>query len=332
MTQGPRPRKQRGPQIPPGWLDPLRQQQPLVSRTWLLRAVGISFAVALLCAYLTMCLLFYQGGWQILFHPSHAVPSTPANVGMRFDDIHFNSTETGQPQLTGWWIPTEPGARHSSSILLYLHGASGSLSDTLPQLKMLHPLGINIFVIDYRGFGHSVNVHPSEATVSEDAAAAIAYLTDTRRLGPTSIVLYGEGLGANVAADVALRHPLVAALILVNPVPPALEQIAADRRTGLLPIRLLFADRFDLASKLKQITTPKLFLQTQTGPAGEIAPRYLQSLYSLAADPKRMILAQGALDVDGMVNFLEHSLPLHETGNKTPDPQPATAHSSETTR
>lgn len=314
MTQEQKPPKQRGRHIPPGWQDPLRQQQPLVSHQWLLRTLGISLGVALLCAYLTLCLLFYQGRWQLLFHPSRAVTATPANVGMGFEDIHFDSTETGRAQLTGWWIPADPAARFSSCTLLYLHGARGSLSDTLPKLKLLHALGINIFVFDYRGFGNSMSLHPSEGSVYEDGDAAVAYLTDIRKLAAKSLVLYGEGLGATVAAEVAVRHPQVAALILENPTPPALEQITADRRTGLLPVTLLFADRFELAPKLKNMPTPKLFLHTRMGPPGETIQPYVRALYSSAAEPKRLSPDQGTLYSDEVLKFLDDSLPVEAKG------------------
>ena len=55
---------------PPGWKDPLAQQQPLVSGRWLASAILGVVAFAALCAYLTLCLLFYQGQWQVVFHPS----------------------------------------------------------------------------------------------------------------------------------------------------------------------------------------------------------------------------------------------------------------------
>ena len=57
-----------------GWNDPLRPQQPLVSGKWLLSALGIMVAVAAVCAYVTLGLLFYQGSWQLIFHPGQAPP------------------------------------------------------------------------------------------------------------------------------------------------------------------------------------------------------------------------------------------------------------------
>lgn len=281
MTYKTRPKKNTRRQPPPGWQDPLRQQNPLISGRWLLRAVGITVVIAFVCGYLALCLLFYQGRWQLIFHPSQAVTSTPSST---YETIAFDATETGQPQLSGWWIPAKQDAQYADSTVLYLHGASGSLSESVPAITRLNELGINVFAIDYRGFGQSMALHPSEQSVYEDANAAIAYLTETRKLNIRNIVLYGDGLGATVAAEMAVHHPEIPTLILQNPVGPALEIIAEDRRSSLVPVRLLVADRFDLEAKLQNLKTPKLFLKVGSNPEKARIKRF----FDAAASPKMM--------------------------------------------
>ncbi len=238
---------------PPAWKDPLAQHQPLVSGHWLLYAVLGVVTLAAVSAYLTLCLLFYQGQWQVVFHPSRTIASTPATVGLKYDDVRFDFTGTGTPQLAGWWIPAEPGSFLASRTLLLLHDGRGSLSDLTAQLKTLHSLGINVFAFDYRGFGQSADTHPSEERVYQDADAAWNYLTDTRHLSPGSIVLYGTGLGTTIAAETAIRHPESPALVLENPAPPALSLIEADSRTSILPVRWLFRDRFEIGPRLRTL-------------------------------------------------------------------------------
>jgi pimeloyl-ACP methyl ester carboxylesterase len=243
-------RKKPGRVIPPGWQDPLAPQQPLVSGRWLLRALSIVVGTAAACSYLTLCLLFYQGQWQVVFQPSRTITSTPATVGLKYDEVRFDYTGTGISQLAGWWIPADPAGAHANRTLLYLHDGHGSLSDSVNQLKTLHSLGIDIFAFDYRGFGKSAETHPSEQHVYEDTDAAWSYLTDIRHVDPKSIVLDGEGLGAVIATEAAIRHPQSPALILENPAPPALSLIEADHRTHLLPAKWLFHDRFEIEPKL----------------------------------------------------------------------------------
>jgi uncharacterized protein len=261
---------------PAGWKDPLAPQQPLVGGRWLIYSLLGVVALASLCAYLTLCLLFYQGQWQIVFHPSRTITATPATDGLKYDAISFDYTGAGEAQLSGWWIPAEPNAPSPTRTLLYLHDGQGSLSDVVDHLQTLHSLGINIFAFDYRGFGQSRNTHPSEARVYEDSDAAWSYLTDIRHLDPRSIILYGSGLGATIAAETALRHHESPALILENPVPPALSLIAADERTSVLPVRLLFRDRFEIGPKLDKLgvelsqPTQAIVLSGKLSPSPEI--------------------------------------------------------------
>src|ERR1700684_3257731 len=243
---------------PPGWKNPLAPQQPLASARWLLGGLAATVLWARLCVYATLCLLFWQGQWQLVFQPSRTVTATPASVGLKYDEIRFDSTETGVLQIDGWWIPADRSP--STSTLLLLHDGAGSLSDTLPQLQALHQLGLNIFAFDYRGFGKSVNIHPSQASTYEDADAAWRYLTDTRHLTPSAIVPDGVRLGAAIAVETARRHPQTPALILEDTQPPTLDALQFDARTRVLPISLLFHDRFDPTRTLASLRTPKLMI------------------------------------------------------------------------
>ena len=253
---------------PPGWINPLAPQQPLTSSRWIIGALAGTLLFAALCVYITFCLLFWQGQWQLVFQPSRTLTTTPASVGLQFDNVQFDATETGVLQLSGWWIPA---GRPTANTLLLLHDASGSLSNTVPRLQALHRLGINVFAFDYRGFGRSINIHPSEKSTYEDADAAFRYLTETRHIAPASIILDGVGIGAAIAAETARRQPQAAALIREDPAPPILDSLQLDRRTRLLPIRLLFHDRFDTAQTLAHLKMPTLLLHATD-------PQYLHRL------------------------------------------------------
>jgi pimeloyl-ACP methyl ester carboxylesterase len=245
----------------------------ITSARWLISALLLTVLMGLICIYGAVCILFWQGQWQIVFHPSPAITTTPAAAGLKYDDVHFGATETGVLELTGWWIDADPGARYAASTLLFLRDGSGSLSTSVAQLKALHQLGINIFAFDYRGFGASAKTHPS----------AWLYLTDTRGIAPRSIVIYGEKLGAAVAVECALRHPQTAGVILEDLQPPTLDLLAQNPRLRWLPKRLLFHDRFNPAGRLARSSAPKLFL-TSPSASGQ-GPLY----YAQAAAPKSRI-------------------------------------------
>lgn len=282
---------------PPGWKNPLAPQQPLANPRWLVTALAATLALAVVSVYIAFCLLFWQGQWQLVFKPSPAITSTPASIRLKYDDIAFDATETGVLQLNGWWVPADDTAPYTADTLLFMHDGLGSLSATVPQLLALHELGINIFAFDYRGFGKSVHLHPSEASTREDADAAWNYLVDTRHLSPSRIVLDGVGLGAAIAAETAGRHPQAPAVILEDPRPPVLEALQSDPRLRLLPVRWLFHDRFDPANTLAHLRTPKLLLYSAHGSEG----RY----YDQAAEPKERATLRTAADyVQSLRSFL----------------------------
>jgi pimeloyl-ACP methyl ester carboxylesterase len=269
------------PQPPPEVVDPV----------WLLKALAVCVAAALLCGYATLCLLVYQGEWQTILHPSRLLTGTPAQAGLAFSDVRFDAAETGQPRLTGWWIPAAPESgfqpKYAAFTVLYLHGGSGSLSGTVPTLARLHTAGINVFAIDYRGFGASdAATHPSHESMSQDAAAALKYLTGTRHIPAANVLAYGVGLGASLAANLAQSHPDLPAAVLDNPVPDPASIALAAHPSRIVPVRLLFGKQFDIATPIASLTTPKLLIAggaNQTD-SGRDLPA-LQNLFRHAATP-----------------------------------------------
>jgi uncharacterized protein len=247
---------------------PRSTQPPTVSARWLLTAIAIAIPAAAFCAWAVLCLLFWQGSWQLLYHPSSAVTRTPATIGLPFNPLGFDPTDTGAPQLQGWWIPA-PSARYTT---LYLHGADGNLSDTINDLAQLHAANVNVFTFDYRGYGQSGFAHPSEARWRQDAESALNYLTETRHIDPHTIVLCGASLGANLALELAAAHPELAGVILDSPVESPLDAIFNDPRAHLVPARLLVNDRFDTTAPAASLRLPSLWFFKDSPSAERISP------------------------------------------------------------
>jgi uncharacterized protein len=277
---------------------------PTVSARWLLTALAIALAGAVLCGYAALCLLFYQGQWQMLFHPSRTIAATPTSAGMAFDDIRFDVTETGLPQLDGWWIPAQPLAQYSSATVLYLHDGSGSLSDTLPTLTALHALGMNVFAIDYRGFGRSTGAHPTERLGIADSIAAWTWLTDTRHVPASNIVVFGDGVGVTFAAHLAAEFT-PAGVILADPSPSARQIFASDARASILPLFLLQKEKLDPSGDLATTHVPRLFIDRRGNSART------RQLFEGSSDPKSFVAlrtASSATAADTLRRFLDEVL------------------------
>jgi pimeloyl-ACP methyl ester carboxylesterase len=233
--------------------------------------------LAVLCAYIAVCALFYHGQWQLVLQPSRSVPQTPATAGLQSIEVHFGVDATGQPQLDGFWIPADASATPRPTALI-LHGGTGSLSDAIPTAQLLHDAELNVLLFDYRGFGHSLGQHPDQQLMQTDAASALRYLTDTRNIPAASIVVFGDGLGASLAVNLCAAHKDLPALILESPKGDFDQTIRNDPRSRMVPASLLFNQKFPLAAPLQSLRTPKLLISVTTGST----PTNLQN----AADPK----------------------------------------------
>ena len=292
-------------------------QPEVVSPIWLVKAIGLTVLAALLCGYLTFCLLFYQGQWQLVLHPARTSSNPTSIAGIPYELIRFGPDESAIPQLTGWWIPSDPGARYAHLTILFLPDGNGSLADSIPTLASLHNLGFNIFAFDYRGYGQSVTIRPSQQSLTHDADSAWQYLATSRHLIAQQIIPYGTGTGASLAAHLAVSNPTIPALILDSPRADLLDAALRDPRSKFLPVRLLFHERFPLAEPLSTLRTPKLLLTRAATP---------DKSFATAADPKLTVeLASPSpvLYYQTVTRFLDQYLPPPPLPQLVPSPAPA---------
>lgn len=294
---------------------PASQSPEVVDPRWLVKAFLTMVLVALVCGYLTLCALFYQGQWQFVLHPVRT-SSPPTSVGSTpFQSVRFGPGATGVPQLTGWWIPASTGAPFAHLTILYLPGADGSLAGDQTSLESLHDLGIAVFAIDYRGYGLSAELRPSQRSMTEDAQSAWNYLSGSRGIAGDRIIPYGRGVGAALALGLAAKEN-VPAVILDDPDFKVEERVRRDPRSRFLPLGLLFHDRFALLPDLDQVKTPKLILSRSESED----PKVLR-----AADPKLTVaLPPSAGDRYALTlkRFLDQYAPPAPAASVVPRPAP----------
>jgi pimeloyl-ACP methyl ester carboxylesterase len=121
--------------------------------------------------------------------------------------------------------------------------------------------------VDYRGYGQSriegTPIRPSEKQWRQDAEWALTWLTVTRNVPPKSIAIFGSGLGANLAAELAADHSEVAGVILDQPLQNATAAIFNDPRSRLVPAHWMVKDRYDLTTAATSLRIPSLWLLAQ---------------------------------------------------------------------
>ena len=278
----------------PAYGDPSSQldHAEVVSGRWLVKALLIVLAVAGVALYLTVCLLFYQGQWQFTFSPPKktqpSVAAIAANSGLPITDVRFDTTEEGLQQLDGWWIPSSsPAAPLSNFVVLFCPDGHTDLPDNSEALKAFHALGINVFAFDYQGFGNSQAGHPSQQKAYANGVAALHYLAGLRHIPADRVVVYGVRLGAAVAAHVAQTSPNIAGLILEDPQPSLTHQVKREQHIHLLPMWLVFQDRFDISGVVPSLKMPKLIFST---PAMRPYASGADQVFHDAAVPKQQVV------------------------------------------
>jgi fermentation-respiration switch protein FrsA (DUF1100 family) len=151
--------------------------------------------------------LFAMRHWVIpafIFHPTKELRAKPLDIGLDYEDVRLQ-TPDGET-LAGWHIPAAPdtSAPGQGLTLLFFHGNAGNISHLVESIAFFHKLGLSVFIIDYRGFGESTGKASVNGTI-RDAWTAWQWLTGSRGVPASRIILFGRSLGGGVAAALAAR-------------------------------------------------------------------------------------------------------------------------------
>lgn len=261
-------------------------------RRWL-GAVG----TLLLVGYLGACGYLWATQRQAIFEPAREFQTTPARMGLSYEEVHI---PVGQGEIAGWWIAAENAA---APTVLYLHGNYRNRGYNLDHAARLHGMGCNVLVIDYRGYGDSSAVGPTEQGVYADAEAAWQYLLKTRGVPAGRAFLFGHSLGGAIAIDLAVRHPEAAGLITEGTFTSM--QAMAERDYGFLPVGLLLNQRFDSIAKISRLKMPLLLIHGTWDPRIPVA--MADALYAAAPQPKQLLkIAGGEHNNSGVVGKVEY--------------------------
>ena len=247
----------------------------------------IKFALLLLGGYTAITLAAWYFQEKLIFFPSSRMAATPESLNLPYEDVHITTADG--TIIHGWHIPAGQGPLvHKHFTALHFHGNAGNISHRLDHIKIFHDLGLDVFIIDYRGYGLSGG-KPSVKATEEDALAAWRWLITAKGATAGTIVVHGHSLGGAVAGWLAGQ---------VNPAGLILEgtfSSLADAGRMLypfLPVRLLIKGKYDTRNALRGKDIPALFLHS---PEDETVPYSLGSkLYESYTGPKTFLQLTGS--------------------------------------
>src|SRR6056297_3773256 len=273
----------------------------------------LKFLSVLLAFYLAFVGLVYVMQGRLLYLPNmpgRELQATPADVGLRYEDLRLTASDG--VALHGWFVPVGGDARGT---LLFFHGNAGNISGRLETIQLLHELGLNVLIFDYRGYGQSEG-SPSEQGTYRDAEAAWQYLTEERGVAPPRIVVFGRSVGGAVGAWLAAnREP---GALIVESSFSSLPALAAELY-WFLPVRWLSRFRYPTAEYAAAADCPVLVIHSRDD---DIVPfQHGRAIYESAGEPRGFLELSGPHNgahmlsedryLEGVREVLATALPPH---------------------
>jgi fermentation-respiration switch protein FrsA (DUF1100 family) len=178
--------------------------------------------------------------------PTRVPPASDVIAGARDITLH---TSDGL-ELGAWFVPADP-TEDTGMAVLVAPGNAGNRAGRAGLAEELSDRGLDVLLMDYRGYGGNPG-SPSEDGLAADADAAAAALL---ALGYPAhrIIYFGESLGSGVVAALQARHP-PAGIVLRSPFTD-LADVGAHHYPWL-PVRALIRDRFPVVDHLADSSVP----------------------------------------------------------------------------
>jgi len=272
-------------------------------RTWA-RVAGLLVAFYLVIRWFE----HYQ-----VYHPYRAWAADGSALGGAWEDVSFTAPDG--VRLSGWFFPARTNSRRAQVAVLVCHGNGGNISHRLGLYSVLLEAGVNVFALDYRGYGRSAG-RPGEEGTYLDAQAACSWLRQ-RGFVTTNLVAYGESLGGAVVTELALRESL-GGLVLQSTF-TSIPDLGAELFPWL-PVRALVTLRYETERKLPQVRVPVLILHSRAD--GLVSFRHAQRNWAAANPPKWLVEIDGdhndplELSRDKIVAGLDQLTPLVSAGRR----------------
>ena len=226
------------------------------------------------------------------------------------------------------WVEV-PGARlhalhlrlpQPSGDVFFLHGNAGNLQSWFVNPELYRQANVDLFMLDYRGFGKSSGRIRSEAELHADVRAAWESIAP--RYAGLRKVFYGRSLGSGLAAQLAaeLQPDLT---VLVSPY-ESMQAVAAEQYPWVPGALLRYPLRADQA--LARVQGPVYLVHGARD--GLIPPRHSLALQAAAPHARLLLLPDaGHNDIQDFAAYLDgvlavitgtEVLPSRQVGSTTP--------------
>ena len=173
--------------------------------------------------------------------------------------------------------------------VVYFYGRAGRLADNkgFAMYDLFREAGLNVLALEYRGYGASEKMQPTEGGLYHDARAARRHLTGVRGVPVSRVVLYGYSLGGAVAVQLA-GEMFPAGLITEGAFSSAVAWV--HFHYPWIPaalVGLVLQNRFDNLDKATSLSLPWLIFH---GRRDDITPfAHAEALAGTTAGVRRLV-------------------------------------------
>lgn len=201
-----------------------------------IKRIFVILAFVIPIVYLSTCAVLFLTQRSLLYFPTSALSDAAPTVLIESDGETLR-------------VLTRPA--DSNDAIILFGGNADDVSGYLSSFAASVPEQ-NLFLVNYRGYSGSTGT-PSEAALLADAVAVYDHVHTKF----SNISVVGRSLGSGVAVYLASVRK-VDKLILITPY-DSIENVA-KKHFPIFPIGLLLKDKFDSASRVKDVTAKTLIL------------------------------------------------------------------------
>jgi len=158
----------------------------LVSKLSLFISLFISLLLLSGCSNLT----------SLFFYPQAQYVRTPTDINLAYEVVTMQAHDG--TELVSWFLPAtaEVTKAADTPIVLFLHGNAENISTHIGSVYWLPEQGVNVFLLDYRGYGHSQG-EPYIPAIYQDVEASLIWLR--KRYPNKRVYILGQSIGSAIA-------------------------------------------------------------------------------------------------------------------------------------
>jgi len=168
-------------------------------KNYILRIFKI-LAISIGALYIIFCVALYFFQEKLIFHPVKLASDYTFDFERDFEEVKMLTADN--VKLHALWFKS----KNPQGAVLFFHGNGGCVRGWGLNAGKFIDSQYDVFIMDYRGYGKSGGIIPTEAQFYQDAQ--LAYDELKKKYAENNIVVLGHSLGSAPATKIAAdNHP-----------------------------------------------------------------------------------------------------------------------------